>query len=539
MMARKSVLIVISQFLMQFIGWIGLAVIAKLWGGFAPEVLGVIGFAMSFLAIFNIIADLGFSQAHIKRISEGKDLGTCIGTYIAIKISLLALMVTVVFTSIFIWKTVFQGGFQDATTESTLFVFLLYYIFLNLLSIPINTFTGTREIAKRQIPGIFGRVIKIPLTIIVVLAGVSIVDISPVIDWPQVLQPLQRFIADHAIGSLAMTYVFDMMIVFFVGIWLLRKYPIKKPSWELFKSYFSFALPILLFSVIGVISLNADKIMIGYFWTSVEVGYYFTMQQILEIIIVLYVAVSIVLLPTISQYHSLKNLEKIKITTHLAERYISMIMIPPIVVFIVLVNPVINIMLDSSFLPAASVLITLSIYTFIFSISRPYASLIGGMNRPGISTKIGLLICLINIPLNYLFIPKSGLLSSIGINGPTGAALATVISTLVGFFGLRYAAKKLSGVKLLQTHTPRHIIAGLIMGLFLYYLAFQTLLFPRIHWYHLLMFAGLGLGVYLGILFLLKEFNKQDLHFYLNILHPKEMIKYISSELKNKPKKSQ
>jgi len=65
MIARKSFLIIISNFLVQFIGWIGLVVLAKLWGSFAPEALGIIGFAMSFLALFNIVADLGFSQAHV------------------------------------------------------------------------------------------------------------------------------------------------------------------------------------------------------------------------------------------------------------------------------------------------------------------------------------------------------------------------------------------------------------------------------------------------------------------------------------------
>jgi len=536
MIARKSFLIVISHFLVQFIGWIGLVVIAKSWGQFAPEVLGIIGFAMSFLAIFNIVADLGFSQAHIKRISEGKDLGECIGTYITIKLILVGLMVTIVFISLFIWKTVFQGGFHDATTESTVLVFLLYFIFINLSNIPINTFTGTREIAKRQIPGIIGRITKIPLIILVVFAGVSVAGISPAFVWPDFLYPLQKFISNHAIGSLAMTYVFDIIVVFVIGMWLLRKYPIKKPNLDVFKSYFSFALPIMIFSVINVISLNIDKIMIGYFWTSVEVGYYFTIQQVLQIITVFYIAVSVVLLPTISKFHSNNNLGKIKKTMHLAERYISMIMIPPIIVVIVLAKPVINIMLDSTFLPASTVLITLSIYFFIFSINRPYGSLISGINRPEVATKIGILICFVNIPLNFLFIPQNGLLSSFGINGPTGAALATVISTFVGFFGLRIAAKKLTGAKIFQTHTPRHIIAGLIMGLIIYLIAYETNIFPNVYWYILLMYAGFGLGIYLGILYLLKEFNKKDLKFYLDLIHPKEMLKYISSELKENPK---
>jgi len=534
MIARKSALIVGTQFFTRFLGWIGLVVLAKLWGGFAPEAIGIIGFAMAFLAIFNIVADLGFSQAHIKRISEGKDLGTCIGTYAAIKLILTSLMVTVVFIAIFIWKSFFHGGFTDATTESVITVFVIYYIFLNLAQIATFTFQGRRKIAKRQVAGIFENIVKAPLIILVALAGVSIVgvaSISPAFNWPGFLQPLQRFITHHAVGSLAMTYVFGVMATFFVGMWLLRKYPLKKPSFNLFKSYFSFALPVMLLSVISVISVNIDKIMIGYFWTSVEVGYYFTVQQILQIILIFSAAVSIVLFPTLSEYHSSKNFEKIKETTHLAERYISMVTIPPIVLVIVFANPVIDIMLSSAFLPAASVLITLSIFALISGLRIPYSSLISGINRPGIAAKIGFAICVTNISLNYLFIPKQGLLSSFGINGPTGAAIATVLSSLVGFFGLRIAAKKLTGIKLLQSHTPRHIIAGLIMAGMLYYIGS---LIPLVRWYHLLVFAGVGLGIYLGMLFVLKEFKKQDLMFFLDMLRLKKMIGYVKSELKEK-----
>jgi len=316
MIARKSALMVGTQFFTRFLGWIGLVVLAKLWGGFAPEALGIIGFAMAFLAIFNIIADLGFSKAHVKRISEGKDLGTCIGTYAAIKLILTSLMVTVVFAAVYIWKNFFHGGFTDATTESVILVFVVFYIFLNLAQITTVTFQGRREIAKRQVTVIFENIVKVPLEILVALAGVSIVgvaSISPAINWPIFLQPLRQFIAIHAIGSFAMTYVFAVMTTFFVGIWLLRKYPIKKPSFNLFKSYFSFALPIMLISVIGVISVNIDKIMIGYFWTSVEVGYYFTVQQILQIILILSVAVGTVLFPSLSEHHFSKNFEKIQL----------------------------------------------------------------------------------------------------------------------------------------------------------------------------------------------------------------------------------
>jgi Na+-driven multidrug efflux pump len=86
-----------------------------------------------------------------------------------------------------------------------------------------------------------------------------------------------------------------------------------------------------------------------------------------------------------------------------------------------------------------------------------------------------------------LFIPRDGSLSFLGVNGPTGAAIATLSSSLVGLFGLWLAAKKLTGMRL---------------------------------------------AIYLGLLFVLKEFKKNDLHFFLDLLRPKEMLNYIKSELK-------
>jgi len=189
-------------------------------------------------------------------------------------------------------------------------------------------------------------------------------------------------------------------------------------------------------------------------------------------------------------------------------------------------------MLNSAFLPASSTLIVLTLYALLASLMAPFYSLIIGVNRPGIYAKIGLGISFINIALNILFIPQWGLLSSFGINGPLGAAIAMVLSNAVGFVWIRFSAKKLTGIQLLQTHTPRHIIAGAVMGLLLYLFAFRSAFFYAIHWYHLIFFAGVGLVVYLGILYLLREFTKKDLYFFLDLLHPIEMLRYMKSELK-------
>ncbi len=269
-------------------------------------------------------------------------------------------------------------------------VFLLYYVLLSVQQIASYTFNGKGEIAKMQITSIVENIVKVPLMILVALAGVGVIGLAPVIDWPSFLEPLQQFLAGRPIGSLAMAYVFGILTTVLIGFWFMRKYPWKKPNRELGKSYVTFALPLFLNSIISTITTNIDKLMIGYFWTATEVGYYFSLQQILQIILVIAVGFNTVLFPAYSEYFAKKDFEKINQTTLVAERYISMVTVPVVIVIIVFVNPVISIMLNSAFLPASSTLITLTIYAFLASLMAPFYSLIIGVNRPGIYAKIGL-----------------------------------------------------------------------------------------------------------------------------------------------------
>jgi O-antigen/teichoic acid export membrane protein len=545
MIARKSFLIVISTFFIDFLGIAGAFILAKLWGEASVAALGSIGFAISTVSIFNIFSSLGLGNAHVKKVSEGKDLGTCLGTYIVIELFVTSLMLLSIFLGVYVLGNVFHQSFTDATTESVFLIIIVWAIFNSLKAIPIDTFTATRETAKRQIALIFENLTKLPLIIIVALAGVTglvasgkILQAKAPFGWPAFLQPLQKFIADHSVGSLAVTYALGMMAVFIVGMFLLRRYPIKKPNLAMFKSYFLFALPLAFLSAASIIAHNVDKVMIGFFWTSTEVGYYFVVERITGFIAVFSIAVSLVLFPTISSYHSSKNINKIKKTVHLAERYISMVLIPPIIFIILFSRPIIEITLDTAYLPGASVLIILSIWVFIRSLSLPYSNLLVGINLPKIQAILGISMCMANILLNYLFIPKDGLLSNIiignyviTINGPNGAAISTVLAGLIVYFGTRFEAKKHTGIKILQIYYFKHLIAGIVMGGVLFYLNSFIMQF---RWFHLISFAGFGLLIYLGVLYLLKEFKKQEFLFFWDIINPKKMVSYVKSELKNK-----
>jgi len=531
MIARKSLIITASQFFARFIGLIGLVLLAKLWGGFAADALGIIGFALSFLALFSFLADMGFNKTHVKRISEGKDLGTCLGTYATIKLILISIMVAAIIIAIFIWKNVLHRQFYDATTESVIYVFILYYMFLNLHQIATVTFEGTREIGKMETAKSFENLVKVPLMLLIALAGVLIIGkktIAPMIPWPDIFQPVQQFLALHALGALAMTYVLGVVAVFLIGFYFLRRYPWKKPTRPMLNVYLLFAFPLMFTGIMSIVSANIDKIMIGYFWTSKEVGYYFGVQQFSQSITIIPAAVSTILFPTMSQYFISKDFQKIHSVLLSAQRYISLILVPVVVVILVFAHPMINIFLNSAFLPATSVLLLYAIIALFSALSMPYSSLLTAMNRPDISAKIGFVTCIITISLSFLFIPKNGLLSPFGINGITGAAVATFISSIIGFVGLLLTVKKIASISFLQRHIPLHIFSGIIIAGILYGL---NTIIPVVRWYELLGVSFIALAIYLLILFILREFTKEDLMFFLNLVYPRETLRYLKSEL--------
>ena len=109
--------------------------------------------------------------------------------------------------------------------------------------------------------------------------------------------------------------------------------------------------------------------------------------------------------------------------------------------------------------------------------------------------------------------------------------MATLFSTLVGFIGYKIMAIKTNWCSYSAEFFSRHIITGFLMGCELYY---GNTLFPVTSWFESLRYAVFGLIIYLGILFVFKEFDKQDFYFFLDIIHPKKLFSYMKSELKNK-----
>ena len=504
MLARKSLLILTANIIEGILAYVYLFFISRYMG---PEDYGIIIFAMGFVGLFTVIGNFGFRSAHIKQVSEGKDLGTCNGTYMTSKIFLTTIMTLVVLSAIYFWKNIIGRGFESSYHEIAIYIMLGYFIIRGISEIFQVTFRAKKEIAKSEIPIIIRAITK---TIAITYVAVS--GFGPI--------------------ELAFAYVLGDFFFLLASMILFKGYPIKTPSKEYIKNYVQFAMPLIIVSTSLVIMTNLDKVLIQLFWTAENVGYYGASYRITQFIILATSSLGILLFPTISGLYVNKNISKIKKITFQAERYISMLVFPIVIGLIFLAEPAVKILLSRDFYPATQVLRILPFFALIQALTIPYNYQLIGMNKPKLARNRVIIMVIINIVLNIILIPKD--IKLIGIDlfglGAVGAAIATVISYGIGLIYCRLATLKVTG-KIWNPKILLHMFSALIMGLILHILNIQ---FPIDRWYNLLIFAIIGIGIYLFLLFLLKEFKRDDILLISDTLNIKKMGEYIKGEIKKK-----
>lgn len=508
MIARKSAFIIVTHLLSGLLGYVGLKFIALYM---QPWEFGIIGFAFGLVSLFSFFGNLGFDSAHVKRVSEGKKLSTCIGTFAAIKIVLAGVLVASVIVTISIWKYVIGRGFETPLHEQAIYLMLFYYVLYTLTQTITSTFVAKKEIAKSQISLFSYNLVRIAATIVVAYTGMGVL-------------------------ALAYTYFLGELFHFFLAFILFRKYPVEKPSKKYLKSYASFAFPMAIASVSAVVMSNIDKVTIQLFWGAQQVGEYFAVYNLSQFLIIFSSAVGVLLFPTISEHFNNNKTVAIRDITLKAERYLSMIVFPIIILMVVLASPIIFILLSAKYAAALPVLQIAPFFILFAVMLNPYEKQLAGMNMPKLVRNRIIIMMIINVILNLLLVPTD--IRSIGLYnlpglGATGAAIATVVSYFVALVYTRYTAFKIANIKGNRS-VILHGIAAALMGLVIYYLTDYTLYITVTRWYHLVIVSLFGLAIYYGILYLLREFKKDDFDLFIDTLNIKKMFAYISDELRKK-----
>lgn len=498
LIGRKAFLYYVLNLIGSGISFIGIFFMTRYFGA---NVYGVVSWTFALMATMNSISDLGFTSAHVKRISEGENLDNCVSTYAVIQLVLTGIMILSTTVSILVW-VYFLGGVLTGTLFSFIALFILYYVLVDVANIVTDTYFATTQTAKFQLINLINTLIRVPLIVLIAIGQMQAIEIAYA----------------YVIGSMGM-----LLFAWF----LMHRDRIKWRRPTLFKSYYSFALPVSIIVVLTAISGNLDKIIIGVFDTSDEVGYYSSAQSFLYLFVLMGSAVSSLTFPSFSKLYAEGDLGTINKKMNQAGRYISIIIVPLTAIIFLFPSQIAGVLFGSDFIPAGDSMRFLALALLPSILNVIYMTQIYAMNRPGMSAGLTLLSFSISTILLFILVPASFLgISLFGLSG-TGAAIANLASAIVVFIVNRIILKRLASSSF-DSHITIHIAVACLTGIIVSIITIMVKIDGLIP---LILISLLFVMIFSAILWVLKELTLGDVRFFLDVINPQEMRSYLSSEI--------
>lgn len=498
MIAQKLILSNGSKLLIQFIQIAAGIVVARIAG---PTVLGTVAFGLAFVSVFAFIADLGIGAAHMKLVSEGRDIGKCISTFSFLKIANTLLFFCIILGIFLSQKYVLNVQFESKAHENVILITLITITIQQLLLIPKITFAGKTEQAKWDIPDFFSTLIYQFLRVIIVLFGYKAAAI--------------------AFGNLISTIIVIPFIFY-----LFKDYPRDKFDKKLASKYFKISLPIIIIGMSTQVIFYLDKVVLQYFTNSEQVGYYTVGYRIGSFLLMVANSVGMLFFPVFSKAASKGDFQYIKNTIEKYERFSFVFIMPVVIFFSIYSDTIIKAMLGNQYLPSIPVMIIINLAMFLMVLNLPYGNVIAGMGFFKLVAILNLLNLFLFVGL-ILVLPNPQILNL----GAVGVAITVFTSNL--FIGCLYRifAKQKCSILDLKKST-KFIVFGItnFIGFYFLYNHFTKLYGLEFK----IAFAPIYFCITYLILFLLGWLNKEDIHYLRELVDIRKVGNYIKGEIRGR-----
>jgi len=466
---------------------------------YEPSVIGTVRFAISFVAIFSFIFNLGFTIAHLKIYPEEEDKAASIGALLIFKIFFILISLIFYFILLSFFKL-------NEIILQIIIIFIFEQIIQGINSSMTNILIADNEIIKGSFPWVIVSSSKIALLI------------------------LGLFIFPTNVLLLSLIYLFSTL--FHTGFLLIYiiPYKIKKPTKKILKKYLKYTYPLSFSSIAVLISENIGIILIN-FWISPEaVAYYYAGDHLSVFRTILPNIISLVMLSIFSKNIKDSKSEKNMQIIRKISKYLCIFWGMVIILSFSYSDEFILIFMGDAYYQSIFVF-NILILTHIIVIND--VAVFTDLNARGL-TKLFSIIKFIgeiyNIFLTIYFVAPFGL--NLGING----------------LALSILFRYITYTPIVRLYLWKKYKYPYNFGIFLYLgVAFITFLITNIitsnfdlvkQFYLIPIFALISISLYFGLLYLLKGINKEDLKYFKLFLNIKLLINILYEDLAVKNNKS-
>ncbi|TSD01467.1 MAG: Uncharacterized protein Athens071425_410 [Parcubacteria group bacterium Athens0714_25] len=320
----------------------------------------------------------------------------------------------------------------------------------------------------------------------------------------------------HLKGSI-IGYIVAPASVFLIA-WLIDKFSVTKKiraqitaqkletasfPWQKLTNY---AWQIILFFLAYELLISIDLYLVkGILHSDYQTGIYNAALTVGRIPYYIFYALTIILLPKISNSTAQNNHSETNKIISQSLRIMTILLVPSVVLMSVFARPIIKIFYSSQYIEASVPMAILAVgvgFLTIFYVMSFVSNGAGKTKQPMFISIFGLIV---NTILNYILIKKYALI---------GSAIATSVSSFIVMLIALYFIHRDFGITLKMKNYLKIISAGIIM----YFIAgfFSQGQYIFIVW-SVILFA-----IYAGILYFIGEIKKEDLVFFGKMLAGKK-----------------
>lgn len=521
---RKATLVLASNVLGAGLGYVSLLLIGRY---FEPSAYGAYLFAVSATGLLAFVSNLGIGAAHQRQVAQGLDPGRGLGVLVRLRLLVAAPLLGLLLAAYFGWAALHQGRpLTDATTPTVLVLALVLQVLLGSRQTLLDTWQGQQRVNRVETVRLVDTAL---VSVLLGNAALMVADLDgrwaplPGIGafWAHLLGLDGPLTLSQSAVLLASCYVLAKGASLLVAVAWAAGESVRIGPWDrgLAREYWRMGLPFALTGTLALVLQTTDATMLGFFWTAREVGLYGAAQRLATLGLLAANAVGPVLFTRFAQLHAAADPARADSLLRRSQRYLLLLTAPVVAAMVALPGAGLHVAVGDAYLGAALPLSLLALWACIVTLETPLASrLMGDGHTRLLVRSMGLNVGL-NVVLNAVLIPHQGA----GL-AATGASLATVVSTAVGYSYVRMQARRLYGLPWVSADQVSIAAAAAATGLG-WWAALRWLgpaWFDRA--WDIAAWGVAGLAVYAAFLALLGQLHARDLRFLRHAAHPHALL---------------
>ena len=297
------------------------------------------------------------------------------------------------------------------------------------------------------------------------------------------------------LGVIAATLLVQGLIFLISLLTIISQIGFVIPRFTYMKEYLQFSLPLTPTALIRWVTESSDRYLVTYFLGLGSVGVYSAACSIGNLIQLLVSPLQLILLPEISKLFDENKIDKVRTYMSHSLRYFLLITIPAVFGISALAKPLLGVFTTQDFLSGWFVIPIIAFSGLLAGIFQIFVNIMFLVKETKSITYINIVAAASNVLLNLLLIP------SIGIGG---AALSTLISYFLMIVFCIHVSMKHFVFDFYFYDIVKSIFSSLAMYLFVSHFIISNV-------YELFGVAGMGVFVYIFLMFIIGGFSKREI----------------------------